>query len=43
METVRLLVLRQNIDMVQPAEVDKQMLKEAPQLVFVSGFRKFTG
>jgi heterodisulfide reductase subunit C len=42
-EAVRLLVSRENIDTVQPAEVDKEMLKKAPQLLFVSGFRKFTG
>jgi heterodisulfide reductase subunit C len=42
MEAVRLLVSRDNIDMVKPGEVDKDMLKEAPQIVFVSGFRKFT-
>ncbi len=41
-EAVRLLVSRQNIDTVRLAEVDKDMLKKAPQIVFVSGFRKFT-
>jgi heterodisulfide reductase subunit C len=41
-EAVRLLVSRENIDTVHPAEVDKEMLKKAPQLLFVSGFRKFT-
>jgi len=41
-EAVRLMVSRQNIDTVKLADVDKEMLKEAPQIVFVSGFRKFT-
>ena len=42
MEATRLMVSRQNIDTVCLAEVDKDMLEEAPQIVFVSGFRKFT-
>jgi len=42
MEAARLLVSRKNVDTVHPGEVDKDMLKEAPQIVFVSGFRKFT-
>ena len=42
MEAARLIVSRKNIDTVHPGEVDKNMLEEAPQIVFVSGFRKFT-
>jgi heterodisulfide reductase subunit C len=41
-EAARLMVSRQNIDTVHPADVDKKTLNEAPQIVFVSGFRKFT-
>ena len=41
-EAVRLMVSRDNVDMVHPSDVDKDMLREAPQIVFVSGFRKFT-
>jgi heterodisulfide reductase subunit C len=41
-EAARLMVARKNIDVVHPADVDKQTLHEAPQIVFVSGFRKFT-
>jgi heterodisulfide reductase subunit C len=42
MEAARLMVSRKNVDTVHPREVDKDMLEEAPQIVFVSGFRKFT-
>lgn len=41
-EAVRLLVARQNVDMVNPREIDKGTLEKAPQIVFVSGFRKLT-
>jgi heterodisulfide reductase subunit C len=41
-EAVRLLVSRKNVDQVNVSRVDKEMLKKAPQIVFVSGFRKFT-
>jgi heterodisulfide reductase subunit C len=42
MEAARLLVSRKNVDTVHPGKVDKDMLEKAPQIVFVSGFRKFT-
>jgi heterodisulfide reductase subunit C len=41
-EAVRLLTLRDNIDMVKPQELSKDMLADAPQIAFVSGFRKLT-
>jgi len=41
-EAVRLLTLRQNIDFIKPQHIDKEILKEAPQITFVSGFRKLT-
>jgi heterodisulfide reductase subunit C len=41
-EAVRLLTLRQNIDLIKPEDLDKEMLEKAPQITFVSGFRKLT-
>jgi heterodisulfide reductase subunit C len=41
-EAVRLLTLRQNVDFVKPGEIAKGTLEEAPQIAFVSGFRKLT-
>ncbi len=41
-EAVRLLTLRQNIDLIKPQDLDKELLKNAPQITFVSGFRKLT-
>jgi heterodisulfide reductase subunit C len=41
-EAVRLLTLRKNIDLIKPEDLDKEMLKRAPQITFVSGFRKLT-
>lgn len=41
-EAVRLLTLRQNIDLIKPQELDKELFDEAPQITFVSGFRKLT-
>jgi heterodisulfide reductase subunit C len=41
-EAVRLLTLRQNVDFVKPGEIDEETLEEAPQIAFVSGFRKLT-
>jgi heterodisulfide reductase subunit C len=41
-EAVRLLVSRENIDVVQPGKIDKDKLKEAPQIALVSVFRKLT-
>ena len=41
-EAARLMVSRKNIDTVKLADVDKKTLEEAPQIAFVSGFRKLT-
>ena len=41
-EAVRLLTLRQNTDFIKPGEIPKETLAEAPQIAFVSGFRKLT-
>ena len=41
-EAVRLLPLRQNIDLIRPAEIDKDVIKQAPQIALVSTFRKLT-
>jgi heterodisulfide reductase subunit C len=41
-EAVRQLVLRQNIDLIKPQEIPKETMAEAPQIAFVSTFRKLT-
>lgn len=41
-EAVRLLTLRQNEDLVKPQEIPKDTMAEAPQIAFVSTFRKLT-
>jgi len=41
-EAVRLLVSRQNIDTINLQEIAKGTLEKAPQIAFVSGFRKLT-
>jgi heterodisulfide reductase subunit C len=41
-EALRLLTTRNNEDFVKVSEVSKEVLEEAPQIVFVSGFRKLT-
>lgn len=41
-EAVRQLTLRQNIDLIKPQEIPKESFDEAPQITFVSGFRKLT-
>ena len=41
-EAVRLMISRQNVDRVKPGEIDKEVLEEAPQLAFISAFRKLT-
>jgi heterodisulfide reductase subunit C len=41
-ESVRLLTIRQNVDLVHLSEVSKEVLREAPQIALVSGFRKLT-
>jgi len=42
MEALRLLKLRMNEDLVNPNEIPVEDLEEAPQIAFVSGFRKMT-
>ncbi|MBD3167308.1 heterodisulfide reductase [bacterium] len=42
MEALRLQILRENKNFVEPFQIDKEQLKEAPQLAFVSSFRKHT-
>jgi hypothetical protein len=37
-----LLTLRQNVDLIKPEEIPKKIVAEAPQIAFVSGFRKMT-
>ena len=41
-EAVRQYVLRTNRDLVKPQEIPKQTMAEAPQIAFVSTFRKMT-
>jgi heterodisulfide reductase subunit C len=41
-EAVRQMTLRQNIDILKPGQIPKKTLAEAPQIAFVSGFRKLT-
>ncbi len=41
-EAVRLLALRQNEDLIKPQEIPKEAMEEAPQIAFVSTFRKLT-
>jgi heterodisulfide reductase subunit C len=41
-EAVRQITLRQNVDLIKPQEIPKQTMAEAPQIAFVSAFRKLT-
>jgi heterodisulfide reductase subunit C len=41
-EAVRQLVLRTNTDLVKPQEIPKETMERAPQIAFVSTFRKLT-
>jgi heterodisulfide reductase subunit C len=41
-EAVRLLTLRQNEDLIKPQQIPKETMTEAPQIAFVSTFRKLT-
>ena len=41
-EAVRLLTLRGNVDLIKPQEIPKETMAQAPQIAFVSGFRKLT-
>jgi heterodisulfide reductase subunit C len=41
-EAVRQVVLRTNTDLVKPQEIPQDTMAEAPQIAFVSTFRKLT-
>ena len=41
-EAVRLLALRDNVDLIKPGEIPEETMAEAPQIAFVSTFRKLT-
>lgn len=41
-EAVRLLTLRQNEDFITLSEIPRETLEKAPQIAFVSAFRKLT-
>ena len=41
-EAVRQITLRQNVDLINPQEIPKETMAEAPQIAFVSAFRKLT-
>jgi heterodisulfide reductase subunit C len=41
-EAVRQITLRQNVDLIKPQEIPKETMAEAPQIAFVSAFRKLT-
>ncbi|MDR3570010.1 MAG: 4Fe-4S dicluster domain-containing protein [Syntrophobacteraceae bacterium] len=42
MEAVRLLVLRKNINKIEPSRLPAAAVRELPQIALVSGFRKLT-
>jgi heterodisulfide reductase subunit C len=42
MEAIRQLTLRKNVNIVEPSELDEEVLKELPQIAMVSCFRKLT-
>jgi heterodisulfide reductase subunit C len=41
-EAVRQLTLRHNVDLIKPQEIPKETMAQAPQIAFVSTFRKLT-
>lgn len=41
-ETVRQMALRDNENLIQPEAIPNAILKKAPQIAFVAGFRKLT-
>jgi len=41
-EAVRQLTLRQNVDLIKPQDIPDETKEEAPQIAFVSTFRKLT-
>ncbi len=42
MEAVRLLILRKNINKVEPSGLPAETIRDLPQIALVSGFRKMT-
>ena len=42
MEAIRQLTLRENVDFIDVGAISKETLEDAPQIVFVSAFRKLT-
>jgi len=42
MEALRQVTLRQNINYLEPTKIDKEKLKNLPQIAMVSAFRKMT-
>ncbi len=42
MESARQIVLRQNIDQIEPLKIPKEEVVELPQIALVSNFRKLT-
>jgi heterodisulfide reductase subunit C len=42
MEAIRLMTLRENRNMVEPSKMDKNLIRECPQIAMVAGFRKLT-
>ena len=42
MEAVRLLVLRKNINKIEPSKLPADLVRDLPQIALVSGFRKLT-
>jgi heterodisulfide reductase subunit C2 len=41
-EAVRLLALRENVDLIRPRDIPAETLAAVPQIAFVAGFRKLT-
>ncbi len=42
MEAVRLLILRKNINKIEPSRLPEDVVRELPQIALVAGFRKLT-
>ncbi len=42
MEALRLLILRKNVNFVEPSRMSEKIMRETPQIVMVGGFRKMT-
>jgi len=42
MEALRLMNLRKNKNYIEPSELDKETVKDCPQIALVAGFRKLT-